>query len=129
MRFILHSVLVAGLTTVVAACSDVASPRDAAAGVTGEIRGDALVVRNPLDAPICYFPIEQQYAAGAQLVLSVDATSCSTVDARSTWSIPLADISGWNAEAHNVILYWWIFAGSRKGAAFENSIHALVAGR
>jgi hypothetical protein len=128
MRSTFHSVLAAGLTTVLTACSDIASPRDAAAGVMAEIRGDALVVRNHLDAPVCYISIEQQYAALVQIVIG-GSENCDRVDAHGTLRIPLADISGWNAEARNVILHWWVYGSESHPGPFANSHHTLVAGR
>jgi hypothetical protein len=128
MGFTMHLVLAAGLTTVFAACGEVASPRDAAAGVRAEIRGEALVARNHLDAPVCYISLEQQYAAAVQIIIG-GSQNCDRIDARGILTIPLADISGWNAEARNVILYWWVYASGSYPGPFANKIHTLVAGR
>jgi hypothetical protein len=129
MRYLKPSILMVVLGSALAACGDIVSPRDAAGGVTVEMRGEALVVRNQLPAPICYIPIEQQYAAAVLLAMSVDAESCSQIAARSTLAIPLAEIWGWNAEARNVIFHWWVFAPADYDGVFAGSIHTLVTGR
>ena len=83
------------------------SPMGVDRTVTVSIVGDSLRLENPTLRPAYFFAVEAETAARINWAPCTDPSKCQAVPPQGTLSIPLAEVTGFEADSEVALVYWW----------------------